>query len=69
MLPHLQVGLDTLLATEKYKWSVRKTKIICTMGPACWTEDKLASLMDAGMNIARLNFSHGDHATHFEVCP
>jgi pyruvate kinase len=31
---------------------------------ACWSEEGLATLMDAGMNVARLNFSHGDHEGH-----
>lgn len=34
------------------------------MGPACWSEEGLGELIDAGMGIARLNFSHGDHQTH-----
>lgn len=42
----------------------RKCRVICTMGPSCWDVDKLVKLIDAGMNIARLNFSHGDHASH-----
>eukprot|EP00928_Gymnodinium_smaydae_P020050 TRINITY_DN1773_c0_g2_i1.p1 TRINITY_DN1773_c0_g2~~TRINITY_DN1773_c0_g2_i1.p1 ORF type:complete len:1116 (+),score=189.59 TRINITY_DN1773_c0_g2_i1:284-3631(+) len=42
----------------------RKCKIICTMGPSCWDVDKLVELIDAGMNICRLNFSHGDHEAH-----
>jgi len=43
---------------------MRKTKIICTMGPSCWDVDMLVQLIDCGMNVARLNFSHGDHEAH-----
>ena len=38
---------------------MRKTKIVCTLGPACDNEEKLKELMLAGMNVARFNFSHG----------
>ncbi|MBQ8751675.1 MAG: pyruvate kinase, partial [Clostridia bacterium] len=43
---------------------MRKTKIICTMGPACANKETLTALFKAGMNVARLNFSHGDHDEH-----
>ena len=46
---------------------MRCTKIICTIGPACWDIPNLETLLDAGMNVARLNFSHGDHAGHGAV--
>eukprot|EP00439_Symbiodinium_sp_Y106_P026986 s4417_g3.t1 len=42
----------------------RKCKIICTMGPCCWDVPMLVKLIDEGLNIARLNFSHGDHEGH-----
>jgi len=42
----------------------RKCKIICTMGPSSYELDMLPKLIDAGMNIARLNFSFGDHERH-----
>lgn len=42
----------------------RRTKIICTMGPAVGTLEKMMQLIDAGMNVARLNFSHGTQAEH-----
>lgn len=52
------------LIRQEHDAATRKTKVICTLGPACWSEEGLGQLIDAGMNVARLNFSHGDHATH-----
>ncbi|MFF9061481.1 pyruvate kinase [Streptomyces sp. NPDC014882] len=45
---------------------MRRAKIVCTLGPATDSYDRIKSLVEAGMDVARLNLSHGDHAEHEE---
>lgn len=45
----------------------RRAKIVCTLGPATSSREAIADLIAAGMDVARMNFSHGDHADHQEV--
>lgn len=56
------ITLEKITADTDVK--ARKTKIICTLGPACWEVSQLEALIDAGMSVARFNFSHGYHAGH-----
>lgn len=46
---------------------MRKTKIICTMGPTCANRETIREMIKSGMNVARLNFSHGTHDYHLEI--
>src|SRR3990170_4609521 len=46
---------------------MRRTKIVCTIGPASRSREVIAGLIQAGMNVARLNFSHGSHEEHGQV--
>ncbi len=46
---------------------MRRTKIICTIGPATWSGPRLGALIDAGMDIARLNFAHGGYDEHARI--
>ena len=45
---------------------MRKTKIVCTIGPASESEEMLEKIMKAGMNVARINFSHGGYEENRE---
>ncbi|HEY0038973.1 MAG TPA: pyruvate kinase [Longimicrobium sp.] len=45
----------------------RRTKIVCTLGPVSWTPERIAALIDAGMDVARINFSHGTQERHAET--
>jgi len=54
----------TILSKRK---NFRKTKVIATIGPACDSIPRLRAMIEAGMNVARLNMSHGDEASHAEV--
>src|SRR5215831_20262695 len=47
--------------------SIRRAKIVCTIGPASSSPEMIRELMLAGMDVARLNFSHGDHESHARV--
>ncbi|WP_428266393.1 pyruvate kinase [Haliangium sp.] len=46
---------------------MRRAKIVCTLGPASSTPERIGELIDAGMNVARLNFSHGNHQSHGQL--
>ena len=47
---------------------MKRTRIVCTIGPASRSEDTLRSLIEAGMDVARINFSHGTPEEHAETC-
>ncbi len=49
---------------QRHSLSFRKTKIVATIGPASWDKDQLKAMIEAGLSVARLNFSHGDFNQH-----
>lgn len=75
----LQFLQDKLNALHEFQLSVpigetrlppdfhRKTKIVCTVGPSTNTREMLWKLAEEGMNVARLNMSHGDHESHQKI--
>ena len=56
------ISLDMIF--NKSDSADRTTKIFGTLGPACWDVPTLETLINAGLNVARFNFSHGDHEGH-----
>ena len=46
--------------------TARRTKIVATLGPATSSRERIAELIDAGMDVARMNFSHGSYEAHAE---
>ena len=48
--------------------NAKKTKIVCTLGPASDSEEVLTQLVENGLNVCRFNFSHGDHAEQKVFC-
>jgi pyruvate kinase len=55
------------VGTECTLPAMRRAKIVCTLGPSVNTPEKIQALVEAGMDCARLNFSHGEHAEHARV--
>src|SRR5208283_5130681 len=60
--PHSRGGRRS--GSMKPKAKYRRTKIICTLGPATSSQDMILKLIDEGMDVVRLNFSHGNHEQH-----
>jgi len=56
------ITLEKIMAATNT--SGRQTKIVCTLGPACWDVPTLEDLIEQGLSVARFNFSHGDHEGH-----
>ena len=63
--PDLVAGqLPVSSSPQEESARVRRAKIVCTIGPACDSEECIRDLMNLGMDVARLNFSHGTHSEH-----
>jgi pyruvate kinase len=63
----LKMGYGVNMTTPQlFDIPLTRTKVICTIGPSCWEKDQMAELADNGMNVARLNFSHGERKQHQE---
>ncbi|KAH0488534.1 MAG: hypothetical protein KVP17_005193, partial [Porospora cf. gigantea B] len=61
-------SLSTVLSvTPPEAFVNRKTKVVCTLGPKCWSVEGQVALLNAGMTVARMNFSHGEFESH-QMC-
>eukprot|EP01068_Selenidium_serpulae_P013817 Selendium_serpulae@DN6013_c0_g2_i3.p1 len=62
----MNIGIAQILSDKQHDDDcvLRRTKIVCTMGPRCTAVKTIVEMIDSGMRVARLNFSHGDHESH-----
>ena len=67
LLPDTSRLPDRSSCTATLSGVSRRAKIVCTIGPVTATPEKIRELVRAGMDVARLNFSHGTHAEHARV--
>lgn len=66
-MPNRELSITDILADKIPTSGVRRTKIIATAGPACGKPEIIRDMIKAGVNVFRLNFSHGTHEEHFEM--
>lgn len=65
--PITDIEMDASLEEEINNGNMRKTKLVATIGPACCDLACLTALCEKGMNVARLNMSHGSHEWHIDI--